>query len=581
MHLMTKPSQSSSGELKSALWMFRQEFIICAAFSALANLLMLTPTMYMLQLFDRVMASQNTLTLAGITLVTLFFFSVMAFAEWSRSRLLVRLGIKMDQDLSPRIFGASFAAALQQGGQQASRALTDFTSIRQFVTGNGLFAFLDAPWTPIYIAVLFLLHPLLGVMGIIFSLMLLTITWISNRLTQKSVENSLEAAQSTQGFVMSKLRSSEVIEAMGMLGNLEQRWQDKHAHYLTQNSKSDDLGTRIRAFTKFIRYTQQSLALGAGAYLVIRGELTPGAMIAANVLMTRATQPIDLMIGAWKPFLEARKAYRRLETLLIEHPATSGKTTYPPPLGQITLRQLSAHAPSRQHPILDDISIELPAGKVIGIIGPSGSGKSTLGRAIIGIWPDTKGDVLLDGNALGSWQRDALGPHIGFLPQDVELFEGSIAENIARFGEVDADKVICAAKRAGVHDMILRFPNGYDTAIGESGGQLSGGQRQRIALARALHGMPRLVVLDEPNSNLDDAGEAALLAAINDLRTDGSTVFIITHRAGPLTAADQLLVIENGHIAHRGPRTDVMAALNAKSALAATSAAGRTQSQPA
>ena len=577
---MTQSSTSTSGELKSALWMFRQEFIICAVFSALVNLLMLTPTMYMLQLFDRVMISQNTLTLAGITLVTLFFFSVMAFSEWSRSRLLVRLGIKMDLDMSPRIFGASFATALRQGGQQASRALTDFTSIRQFVTGSGLFAFLDAPWTPIYIAVLFLLHPILGVMGILFSLMLIIITWISNRLTQKPVEGSVEAAQNTQGFIISKLRNSEVIEAMGMLGSLEQRWQEKHADHLTQSSKSADLSTRIRTFTKFVRYTQQSLALGAGAYLVIRGELTPGAMIAANVLMTRATQPIDLMIGAWRPFLEARKAYRRLEILLTEHPAASGKSIHAPPLGQITLRQLSANAPDRQQPILDDISVELQAGQVIGIIGPSGSGKSTLGRAIIGIWPDTNGDVLLDGNTLGSWQREALGPHIGFLPQDVELFEGSIAENIARFGEVDADKVISAAKRAGVHDMILRFPNGYDTAIGDSGGQLSGGQRQRIALARALYGTPRLVVLDEPNSNLDDAGEAALLAAINDLRTNGSTVFIITHRPGPLAAVDQLLVIEKGHVAHRGPRADVMAALKAKSSLS-TPASGSAQQQPA
>lgn len=577
---MTQSSPSTSGELKSALWMFRQEFIICAVFSALVNLLMLTPTIYMLQLFDRVMLSQNTLTLAGITLVTLFFFAVMAFAEWSRSRLLVRLGIRMDQDMSPRIFGASFAAALQQGGQQASRALTDFTSIRQFVTGNGLFAFLDAPWTPIYIAVLFLLHPLLGVMGIIFSLMLLAITWISNRLTQKSVENSLEAAQNAQGFVISKLRNSEVIEAMGMLGHLEQRWQDKHTRYLTQNSTSDDLGTRIRAFTKFIRYTQQSLALGAGAYLVILGELTPGAMIAANVLMTRATQPIDLMIGAWKPFLEARKAYRRLETLLSAHPAATGKDIHAEPLGQLSLHNLSARAANREQPILNDLSIDLPAGQIIGIVGPSGSGKSTLGRAIIGIWPDIEGEVRLDGTPLERWQRDALGPHIGFLPQDVELFEGSIAENIARFGEVNAEKVIAAAKRAGVHDMILRFPNGYDTPIGDSGGQLSGGQRQRIALARALYGTPRLVVLDEPNSNLDDAGEAALLAAINDLKTNGSTVFIITHRPGPLAVVDQLLVIENGRIAQHGPRAEVMAALKTRSSVA-TPSAGGAQPQPA
>ncbi|RTL37088.1 MAG: type I secretion system permease/ATPase [Rhodocyclaceae bacterium] len=561
---MKTPSSFQHSELRTILWAFRREFAVCLLFSVLVNILMLTPTMYMLQLFDRVMLSQNLVTLSVLTIVMLFCFAAVAFAEWSRSRLLVRLGVKLDQKLNSRVFAASFEAALRQQGKNPTQGFSDLANVRQFLTGNGLFAMMDAPWSPIYLAVLFMLHPWLGALGVIFSLILIGIAWLSHRLSHASIEAAQEAGSQVNGYIHSKLRNAEVIEAMGMLSNLRAHWKTRQQHYLKLNQHASDISERVKALTKFVRYTQQSLALAAGAILVIRGELSPGAMIATNVLLGRATQPVDMMVTSWKSFLAARKAFLRLEETLAQNPPRDACLVHPEPKGQLSLQNVIATAPARPEAILKDLSLDFPAGEVIGIVGPSGSGKSTLARTLIGIWPYTDGRVLLDGVPLERWERDDLGPHLGYLPQDIELFEGTIAENIARFGDVEPDKVIRACKRAGVHDMILHFPNGYDTEMGQAGGQLSGGQRQRIALARAMYGDPRLLVLDEPNSNLDDIGEAALLKAVQDLKQQGSTVIVITHRPSILNAADRLLVLNDGRIALYGPRADVIATLQAQ-----------------
>ncbi|MBS0347728.1 MAG: type I secretion system permease/ATPase [Proteobacteria bacterium] len=563
---MKTPSSFRHSELRTVLWAFRREFAVCLLFSVLINILMLTPTMYMLQLFDRVMLSQNLVTLTVLTIVMLFCFAAVAFAEWSRSRVLVRLGVKLDQQLNSRVFAASFEAALRQQGKNPTQGFGDLANVRQFLTGNGLFALMDAPWTPIYLAVLFLLHPWLGILGIVFSLILAGMAWVSHRLSHASIEAAQEAGGQVGGYIHSKLRNAEVIEAMGMLDNLRARWKTRQQHYLELNRQASDVSERVKAMTKFVRYTQQSLALAAGAVLVIRGELSPGAMIAANVLLGRTTQPVDMIVMTWKSFLSARKAFLRLEETLAQNPPRDTTLVHPEPKGQLSLKNVIATAPSRPQAILKDLSIDFPAGEVIGVVGPSGSGKSTLARTLVGIWPYTDGRVLLDGVPLERWERDELGPHLGYLPQDIELFEGTIAENIARFGEVEPDKVIRACQRAGVHDMILRFPQGYDTEMGQAGGLLSGGQRQRIALARAMYGDPKLLVLDEPNSNLDDVGENALLKAVQDLRQQGSTVFVITHRPSVLSVADRLLVLNDGRIALYGPRADVIATLQAQAA---------------
>ncbi len=558
---MMQPAWLRGSPLKAALWQFRREFLVVGVFSMVANLLMLTPTIYMLQVFDRVMISHSGLTLISVSLIALFFFVVMAFSEWSRSRLLVRAGVRFDELLNSKVFNASFEASLNQTGRNPTEAFADLTNIRQFLTGNGIFAFFDAPWVPIYIAVAWLLHPWLGILSVIFALILAAVAWGGHRLTRAGNEASLESGMKVHGFVQSKLRNSEVVEAMGMLDSLRRRWLNQHHQYLDVHARSMDQNHRIQSFTKFVQYTQQSLMLGAGAVLVIRGELSPGAMIAANVLMGRALQPMQLIVGTWKSFMTARLSFHRLDALLATYPERVGQTVNEPPRGQVTLQELVAKAGGRAQPILKGLNAEFAAGEIVVILGPSGSGKSTLARCLVGIWSETEGAVRLDGTPIESWDRHELGPYLGYLPQDVELFDGSIAENIARFGITEPDKVIEAAQRAGIHEMILHFPQGYDTPMGLAGGLLSGGQRQRIALARAMYGNPALLVLDEPNANLDDVGEVALVQAVQNLKALGKTVFLISHRTSIVGVADRLVIMANGQIQIQGPRAEVLATL--------------------
>ena len=570
-------------ELAATLYAFRREFLIVGIFSMVANVLMLAPTLYMLQVYDRVLVSRSELTLVVVSLITLFLFAVMAFAEWSRSRLLVRAGVRLDAVLSTRVFNASFEANLSQSDAPAQRAFIDLTEVRQFLTGNGIFAFFDAPWAPIYIAVLFFLHPFLGWVSIGFALVQAALAWFGHRRTIAPSEQASKAALDVNLYLQGKMRNAEVVESMGMLSGLRERWSSRHAEYMDRQGEAQGLTHRITAISKWVRYCQQSLALAAGALLVIEGELTAGGMIAANVLMTRALAPIDQMVNTWRSFIGARSAFLRLETLLRAHPERDPALSRVPPTGQVVVRDVVASAPGRAQPILQGVSLQASPGTVTVVLGPSGSGKSTLARVLMGIWPDVSGEVLLDGQPLGGWGRAELGPHVGYLPQDVELFDGTIAENIARFAEIESDKVIAAARSAGLHDMILRFPRGYDTPMGEAGSLLSGGQRQRVGLARAIYGDPVLIVLDEPNANLDDVGEAALMRAVRELRDKGRTVFLITHRPGAVAVADQLLVLRDGRVLRQGPRDAVLTWLQAqvRPAAAAPTAPASSAAPPA
>jgi ATP-binding cassette subfamily C exporter for protease/lipase len=558
---MKTPQFFKRSDLTATLWGFRREFLIVGLFSMIANVLMLTPTLYMLQVYDRVLASQSELTLVAMSVLTLLLFATMGFAEWMRSRLLVSSGVRLDEQLSTQVFNASFEAHLSQASSTPARAFGDLIQIRQFLTGNGIFAFFDAPWAPIYMVVLFFLHPWLGVMGVVFAIIQAALAWFGHRHTLAPSEEAAKANAEASNFLQSKLRNAEVLESMGMVQSLQHRWNARHQVALARNGDAQHLTHRITALSKFIRYSQQSLALGAGALLVIDGQLSPGGMIAANVLMSRALAPIDMMVGSWRQFIGMRAAFARLETLLRDYPLRDPAFKRVAPLGAITLQQVFASAPGRVAPILQNINLSVTPGTVTAVLGPSGSGKSTLARVLVGIWPDVSGNVLLDGLPLSGWNRSELGPHIGYLPQDIELFEGTIAENIARFTEVDSAQVITAAQSAGLHDMILRFPKGYDTPIGEAGNLLSGGQRQRIGLARAIYGNPLLIVLDEPNANLDDAGEAALYNTVQGLKAEGKTVFLITHRPGAVAVADRLLLLSNGQVQAEGPRDAVIAAL--------------------
>ena len=559
---------STEQSLASALFAFRREFFHVAIFSVVLNLLMLAPTVYMLQLFDRVLISQNLTTLTVVSIVTLFMFLIMALSEWARSVTLVHTSVRIDRSLSERVFKASFLSYLLPDNPARNKAFGDLTVLRQFMTGNGVFVFFDLPWIVIFLGVLFLLHPLLGIWALGFAIVQILIAWLGQRLSKPAQLKVEQAQYETMGFLQSKLRNVEMLGAMGMLGNLFKRWQSKQFSTLVLSRKAQEIGGNISGVSKFVRYGQQTMSLAVGAWLVIQGEISPGAMIAANVLMGRALAPIDMLSGMWPQILACRQSYSRLADLLNQPHVERTKTLIEQPAGPWLAQDLTARVAGRDAPLLSHVSFSIPAASITIVMGPSGSGKSTLARAMLGIWPGHEGSVLIDGEDIRNFTRESLGPHIGYLPQDIELFDGTIAENISRIAEVDSVQVIEAAQAADLHQMILGLPQGYDTPVGRGGEFLSGGQRQRIGLARALYGNPNLIVLDEPNANLDEDGEAALLRALIAARQRGSRVLVITHRGGIIEQANQLLILRDGQVAALGTPQQVAAAM--RQATAAT-----------
>ena len=548
-------------ELAEVLFSFRKAFYTAGLFSMFINLLGLVPSIYMLQVYDRVLQSRNITTLVMLTVIMLGFYLMLGMLELARSKLLIRIGAQLDMKLNNRVFVASFERNLKRAGGNAGQALGDLTNVRQFLTGNGLFAFFDAPWAPIYLIVIFLFSPWLGVFSLFASLILFSLAWATELSTRKPLAEATQVAASANNYATNNLRNAEVIEAMGMLDNLRNRWLQKQMRFLALQNEASDKAANISAATKSVRIAVQSLSLGGGALLVIEGAMTPGGMIAASILLGKALGPVELAIGVWKQLVGARTAYHRLEELLQEHPERPTGMELPAPAGRLLLEGVMAAAPGSQVMILKQVGFNVAPGEIVGVIGPSASGKSTLARLLVGVWPTLGGKVRLDGADIYTWDKNLLGPSVGYLPQDIELFEGTIAENIARFGDVDAGQVVEAAKLAGVHDMILRFPKGYDTQIGDSGSALSGGQRQRIAFARAIYGNPSFVVLDEPNSNLDDVGEAALIRAIQELKRRGTTVILITHRTSIISVVDKLLLLVDGMLQLYGPRDQVLLAI--------------------
>lgn len=556
-------SGSRSGNiLGETLGALKRFFVTAGIFSFFINALMLVPAIYMLQVYDRVLVSRNETTLYMLTLIVIGFYVVMGGLEWLRSRLMVQAGLRLDAELNDKVLSSAFRQNLRQSGTSADQPLGDLATVRQFLTGNGLFAFFDAPWAPLFIGVIFLLHPLLGLVSAIGALVLLGLALLTEHRTQKPLAAANQAGIAANQFANNSFRNAEVIEAMGMFPSLRARWYGLHSKMLALQAVASERAGSISAVTRFARISLQSLILGFGALLVIDGQITPGAMIAASILMGRALAPVEQAIGAWKQFVSARSAHSRLKTLLADHHSREPRMSLPPPRGEYRIENVYAAAPGGSVPILRGVSLAIPQGTVVGVIGPSGSGKSTLARLLVGVWGAATGKVRLDGADVYDWDKAELGPSLGYLPQDVELFDGTVAENIARFGELDSEAIVQAAALAGVHDMILHLPAGYDTPIGNAGCALSGGQRQRIALARALYGNPSVVVLDEPNSNLDDVGEAALVTALAQLKADGRTVVLITHRTSVLSVIDRLLVLRDGQVHAWGPPAEVLAALN-------------------
>ncbi|PZP82263.1 MAG: type I secretion system permease/ATPase [Ectopseudomonas oleovorans] len=553
--------QSPRSELTEVLFRLRRTFYALAAFSGVINLLMLTPAVYMLQVYDRALVSSNVTTLLMLTVLVIGLYVLMALLEVVRSSVLIRVGNRLDMMLNKRIFGAAFERNLRRAGGNPAQALQDLSQVRQFLTGNGLFAFFDAPWTPIFLLVIYLVHPLLGLITLIGSLLLVGLAWLTEVSTRKPLAEANQASLVSGSFANNNLRNAEVIEAMGMLPAIRQRWFGNHLKILELQTLASDRAAYIAGGSRFVRVTLQSLILGAGAWLAIQGTITPGMMIACSILSGRAMAPVEQVISAWKQLLSSRAAWARLSGLLADFPAHKPSMPLPKPLGMLHVENAFASAPGSPTPILRGVSFNLAPGKALGIIGPSASGKSTLARLLVGVWPAQGGKVRLDGADIYQWNKAELGPWLGYLPQDVELFEGSVAENIARFGAINGEAVILAARQAGVHEMILHLPQGYDTHLSADGGSLSGGQKQRIGLARALYGEPSLIVLDEPNASLDDVGEAALLQALLDLKQRGKTLVLISHRPTVLNMVDKVLVLREGAVQMFGSRDEVFAAL--------------------
>ncbi|MCA6221544.1 type I secretion system permease/ATPase [Photorhabdus antumapuensis] len=532
-------------------------------FTAFINLLMLVPSVYMLQVYDRVLPSGNEITLLMLTLITLGMFTMMGMLEYIRSMIVIRIGSQLDMKLNNRVYTASYESNLKNGTTDAGQMLNDLANIRQFLTGNALFAFFDAPWFPIYLLVIFLFNPWLGLLSLGGALVLIALAVLNQWLSSQPLSEASKLSLRSASLASTNLRNAEVIEALGMLPVLRRRWFGLHERFLDFQRIASERASVINSVTKTVRLALQSLILGLGGWLAIGGHITPGMMIAASILMGRALSPIEQLIQAWKGWSGARLSWQRLTNLLEQQPERKPGMSLPAPKGNLAVDKVSAAPPGRNSKVvLQDISFSLDAGDVMGLIGPSASGKSTLARLLVGIWPTQEGVVRLDNADIYQWNKDELGSSIGYLPQDIELFGGTIAENIARFNEVEPEKVVQAAKKAGVHELILALDKGYDTVIGAGGVGLSGGQKQRIGLARALYDDPSLVVLDEPNSSLDEAGERALNEAISQLKAQGKTVIVITHRTSLLSQTNKILLLVQGKMKMFGSSQQVMTALS-------------------
>lgn len=557
--------ETPDNNLQAALRACRSSFMSVGFFSLFINALMLVPTFYMLQVYGRVVTGGSLATLAMLTIILIFLLVTQGLLEWVRSRIMIRVGTRLDVLLSQDVYRSSFKRALDSGGADSSaQPLSDLTGLRQFMAGNGLFAFFDAPWLPIYIAVLFLFHPWYGWMAIGCAVVLLMLAYINEQLTGKVLAEANKESIGATLQTTRNLRNAEVIESMGMLDSLISRWSLRQKNVLLLQSRASDRSGIITTISKTFRVLVQSLILGLGAYLAVSHEISPGLVIAGSVLLGRALAPLDLIIGSWKGFIAARSQYARLNSVFDQQKAEPERMQLPAPIGHVTVENLTLGAPGSKTPIIKGIGFSAPAGTMIGIVGSSASGKSTLAKALMGVWKPRDGVVRLDTADIASWDKSELGQYLGYLPQDIELFEGSISDNIARFGVVDSSKVVLAARTAGVHEMILMLPDGYDTVIGAGGINLSGGQRQRIGLARAIYGSPRLIVLDEPNAHLDEVGERALALALQQIKLTGATIFVIAHRTSILAQLDRLLVMNAGKISLYGPRDQVIAQLGAQ-----------------
>jgi len=563
--------------LQAAYGKFRAIILTTFVFSFALNMLLFVTPLYMLQIYDRVLGSRNEITLLMISMIALFLLVTYGILEFIRSRMLVRAGHQFDNVLSQSLFSRSVKLQLNQQNAGAQYILSDGDKIREFLTGAGILAFFDIPWTPVFVVICFIFHPWLGYVALAGTLVILSLALINEYATRKPLKEANNAAQNANQFAGTVLQNAEVIRSMGMEKHLGNRWMDKHEQGLEAQASASDKAGAIMSFQKFFRLTVQSAILGVGAYLAIGNEISPGVMIAASIMMGRALQPIEQGVGQWKTFVVARQAHTRLKNLFDNVPGDEERTTLPAPKGQIGVEGLTAFYPGTRTTFLKNLNFKINPGEAVAVIGPSGTGKSSLIRHLVGVWRPAMGTIRIDGADISHWNADQLGEHLGYLPQEVRLFAGTIAENISRFSNGSSEDIVKAAQMAGVHDMILRMPNGYETQVGDNGQQLSGGQRQRVGLARAIYGMPRIVVLDEPNSNLDTDGENALLETIKTLKSEQITVVLVSHKTNILAVCDRILLMRDGTLQADTTPKELFKPTKAAASTAATVPAGNFQ----
>jgi PrtD family type I secretion system ABC transporter len=547
-------------ELGEALRACRGAFIGVGLMSCIINLLYLTGSIFMLEIYDRVLPSRSVPTLVGLIILAAGLYMAQGGLDLIRGRILGRVGTSLDEALNTRVFDTIVRLPLTVGRRnEGLQPLRDLDNVRAFLGGQGPSAFFDLPWLPFYLAICFAFHVMIGITALVGALILVTLTLITEYMSREPAREAMGLASRRNDLAAASRRNAEVLVAMGMAGRLTRRWGDANEKYLAGNQHASDIAGGLGAIAKVMRMMLQSAVLGVGAYLVIHQEATAGIIIAGSILSARALAPVDLAIAHWKSFVAARHSWHRLTRLLEQMPVKPAPTLLQIPTSRLSVEGVGIAAPGDQKVIVQDVTFPLTAGAGLGVIGPSGSGKSSLARALVGVWQPYRGKVRLDGAALDQWSTDVLGRHIGYLPQDVELFAGTVAQNICRFDpEAKPESVLAAAKDAGVHEMIIKMRDGYDTQIGEQGTALSAGQAQRVALARALYGNPFLIVLDEPNSNLDTEGDEALTRAVRAARERGAIVVVVAHRPIGIEAVDQLLVLKDGRMQAFGPKETVL-----------------------
>src|SRR6056297_534026 len=540
--------------LETAYGRFRSTFIATVVFSFFTNLLMFVGPIYMLQIYDRVLSSRNEMTLVMITAIAIGMLVSYGLLEFTRSRLLVRAGMQFDEVLANPVFHRVVKQQTALPGSNAQIALNDVDKVREFMTGQGILAFFDAPWVPLFLALCFAFHPWLGLVATIGAVIIFALAITNEFATRNALQDASKASQGANHFVNTTMQNAEVIRALGMEKQLTKRWLSQHDDMLVHQAKASDRAGSIMASSKFVRMSLQVAILGTGAYLAIQQLISPGIMIAASIVMGRALAPVEQAVGQWKQFVAARSAHQRLKQLFAVVSEQEERVELPTPKGKIVVDRLFATIPGTRDPLLRGVSFSIDPGEVLALIGPSGSGKSSLARHLVGAMVPASGAVRLDGTEMQHWDPDQLGRHLGYLPQDVKLFSGTVAENVSRFEDNPKDEnIVTAATLSGAHDMIQNLGNGYETEVGDGGMFLSGGQRQRVGLARAVYRIPSLIVLDEPNSNLDNMGEQALVSCIQELKSMGKTVVLVTHKTNLLAMSDKTLMLMNGTVEKFGP----------------------------